>query len=307
MNKLRQRIDDYLTIRRGLGFKLRGYDRLLRDFADHVVQTGASKITAQLAVAWATGLTDVHPIRWKQRLAAVRGFTLYLRTFDVSVEVPAPDLLVYRHQRPTPYIYRETEITKLVASASLLKPRARAVTYQTLFALLAVTGMRVGEALRLNVPDLDLEAGLIHIRQTKFNKSRYLPLHPSAVAALEDYALERAQLWGKPKIPSFFLSMSGTRLLYVCVHSVFRKLVQSIGLQPRSGSGPPRIHDLRHSFAASTLLHWYRARADVAARMPLLSAYLGHADPVSTYWYLEPIPELLALAAERLQEPEQAR
>lgn len=301
MNELLQRVDDYLSLRRGLGFKLRGYDRILGDFADYVIHTNTSVVTAQMALAWATKPAHVQPVRWKHRLSVVRGFTRYLHALDGSVEVPATDLLAHRHHRPTPYLYSDTEIASLIAAAGRLHPPLRAVTHQTLFGLLAVTGMRLGEAIRLDRADVDLEVGLIEVRKTKFNKSRQVPLHASAAAALRNYVRQRNRLDRRPNTPSFFISTRGTRLLDVCVHAVFRQLVVRVGLEPRAGSGRPRIHDMRHTFAVTTLRDWYRAGADVAAKMPLLSAYLGHANPVSTYWYLQAAPELLGLAAERLE------
>lgn len=303
VNELRQRVDDYLGLRRGLGFKLRGHDRLLSDFVDYIIDAKTPAVTAQMALAWATKPTNVQPVRWKQRLSAVRGFACYLHALDPSVEVPATDLLAHRHHRPTPYLYSDTEIVDLLAAAGTLHPPLRAATYQTLFGLLAVTGMRVGEAIRLDRVDVDLEVGLIEIRETKFNKSRRIPLHPSAVTAIEDYGWQRDQLSRHPNTPSYFVSTRGTRLLDMCVHAVFRQLVERVGLGPRAGSSRPRIHGLRHTFAVTTLRDWYRAGADVAAKMPLLSAYLGHANPVSTYWYLQAAPDLLALAAERLEHP----
>jgi len=307
MSERSQRVDDYMALRRAVGFKLRGHDRLLVDFVDYLEHAKASTVTTKLALAWATKSAEVQPVRWKQRLSVVRGFARYLHALDDSVEVPPTDLLAHRHQRPTPYLYSEAEIAALLAAAGTLKPSLRAVTHRTLFGLLAATGMRVGEAIRLDRTDVDLDRGLILVRQTKFNKSRCLPLHPSAVTALEDYRRQRDQLCGQPNTPSFFVSTRRTRLLDVCVHAVFRQLVERIGLRARDGSGQPRIHDLRHTFAMTTLRDWYRAGVDVAARMPLLSAYLGHAHPVSTYWYLQGGPELLALAAERLEHPIEER
>ncbi len=301
MTVLRQRVDDYLTLRRAIGFKLRGHDQLLSDFVDYLENSCISTVTAQAALAWATKPAHVRPVRWQQRLSVVRGFSRYLQTLDPSVQVPAPGLLAYRHPRPVPYLYTEAEIADLLAAAGTLSPLLRTVTHQTLFGLLAVTGMRVGEAIRLDRGDFDRKAGLILIRGTKFNKSRQVPLHPSTVLALEEYARHRDRLCGKPSAPSFFISTRGTRLIDVCVRRVFAELVSRVGLQPRAGSGRPRIHDLRHTFAVLTLRDWYRAGVDVSGKLPILSAYLGHVDPKSTYWYLQAAPELLALAAERLE------
>jgi len=303
MIDLRQRANEYITLRRSLGFKLRGYDRLLTDFVDYLGHEGATAVTAQLALAWATAPENVQQVLWKRRLSVVRGFSQYLHTLDPSVEVPSLDLLGARYRRPMPYLYSETEIVDLMVAAGALKPPLRAATYRTLFGLIAVTGMRLCEAIHLNRIDIDLEGGLLQIRQTKFNKSRQLPLHSTTAAALKEYARERDRLCGKPRAVSFFVSTRGTRLIDTCVHHVFAELVASIGLQPRSGSGHPSIHGLRHTFAVASLCDWYRAGVDVTSRLPLLSAYLGHVNPISTYWYLQATPELLALAAKRLERP----
>ncbi len=243
MSELRQAIDDYLAIRRGLGFKLRDHGRLLADFVDTLDHAGAATVTTPLALAWATKPGGVRPSRWKQRLSVARGFAGYLNAVDPAAEVPAPDLLPYRRERPTPYLYSPADIAGLLAAAGTLRPPQRAATYQTLLGLLAVTGMRVGEAIRLDRDDVDLEIGLVTIRQTKFNKSRQLPLHPSTAAALCGYAGQRDQRCDRPKAPSFFVSTVGTRLIDTLVRSVFARLVGCAGLQPRSGSGRPRVHD----------------------------------------------------------------
>ncbi|MGH2352408.1 MAG: tyrosine-type recombinase/integrase, partial [Chloroflexota bacterium] len=182
-----------------------------------------------------------------------------------------------------------------------LRPALRAVTNATFFGLIATTGMRVGEAIALDRDDVDLGRGLLVVRKAKFNKWRRLPLHPSTVTALRLYAGRREELCRQPRGSSFFVSTRGTRLLQTCVHAVFAGLVNEVGLAPRPGAGRPRIHGLRHSFAVATLRDWYQAGDDVAARLPVLSAYLGHADPSSTYWYLQADPELLGLAAQRLE------
>ncbi len=258
-------------------------------------------------MSWATRPVGVQPVRCAQRLCAVRGFARYLHALDPTVEVPPTDLLPYRRQRPAPYLYSQADIIRLIAAASLLRPALRAATYHTLFGLLAVTGMRVGEAIRLDSDDVDLHAGVLVITQTKFGKHRRLPLHPSTVAALRGYGEERDELCRRPTAPSFFVSTRGTRLLYPCVHAAFTQLLACTGLDAPAGAGNPRIHGLRHSFAVATLRDWYRDGADVAAKLPILSAYLGHAHPASTYWYLSAAPDLLALAAERLEHTEGER
>jgi integrase len=203
--------------------------------------------------------------------------------------------------RATPYLYSETDIAELMKATGALRPPLRSATYATFIGLLAVTGMRVGEALRLDRDDLDEANGLLTVRNSKFGKSREVPLHPSTVEALQTYARLRDQLFSPAAGPSFFLSMAGTRLIYNCFHFTFLRLLRSAGLQRRSPSCRPRPHDLRHTFAVRTLLGWYRAGLDVEAQMPLLSTYLGHFHPRDTYWYLSATPELLTLASQRLE------
>ena len=302
MSTLRAAIEDYLRLRRGLGFKLAEHDRLLADFVDYLDQTGASTITTEAALAWATKPVGVQLHRHRARLCVVRGFARYLHTLDLQVDIPAADLLAHRHQRPTPYLFSPEDIAALLVAASRLRSPLRAATYQNLFGLLAVSGLRVGEAIRLDDDDIDVTAAMLTVRDTKFSKSRQLPLHPTTVAALRRYN-EKRDLWcPRPKVPSFFVSTTGTRLTYSNLRLVFRGLVQDAGIGANSLT-PPRIHDLRHSFAVASLLGWYRDGGDVAARIPLLSAYLGHTSPLSTYWYLHAAPELLALAAARLTHP----
>lgn len=272
MIELRQRVDNYVTLRRSLGFKIYGYDRLLYDFVDYLDRAGASTVTTPLALAWATTPIHAQPIWWKKRLSLIRGFSRYLCTLDPLSEVPPPGLLADRYRRPTPYLYSEAEVTGLLAAAGTLSPLLRAVTHQTLFGLLAVSGMRLGEAIRLDRTDVDLEAGLIRIRETKFNKSRQLPLHITTVMALKEYVQQRERLGSRPRVPSFFVSTRGTRLIAGRVSYVFAQLASRIGLQPRDDAGRPRLHGLRHTFAVTTLRDWYRAGEDVMSKLPILSA-----------------------------------
>jgi integrase len=301
MSPLRDALDDYLRIRRALGFKLSDHGYVLPNLVDDLERAGATTLTTELALAWAVKPTDVHPFRWRQRLSIARGFARYLQTLDPGTEVPARDLLPHPRRRVIARLYSPEQLAALVAAAGALARPLRAATYGTLFGLLAVSGMRVGEALRLNVDDIDLDEGLLVVRKTKFNKSRALPLHPTTTAALRDYSKRRKRLCQRPTGPSFFVSRTGTRLLYVHVREQFIELADQVGMQPRPGERHARLHDVRHSFAVNTLLDWYRADVNVAARLPLLSAYLGHSEPASTYWYLQAAPELLALASDRLE------
>ena len=301
MNPLRQAVTDYLTIRRAMGYKLEGTEQLLHQFIDHLDDIGATTVTVDDAVAWAT-LPEGTSVRWRaHRLAVVRIFARWLITIDAATEIPAAGLLPVRRQRPTPYLFSEGDLAALLAAADTLTPQRRATTYRTLFSLVAVTGMRIGEALGLDRDDIDLDTGVIVVRGAKFGKTRQLPLHASTVAALARYLGQHARLYPRRKTPAVFVARAGTRLAYANANWTFHKLVDRAGLQPRPPSSRPRVHDLRHSFAVNTLLDAYRAGADVQARLPLLSTYLGHVDPANTYWYLSAAPELLALAGHRLE------
>ncbi|MDA8330480.1 MAG: tyrosine-type recombinase/integrase [Candidatus Dormibacteraeota bacterium] len=306
MSGLGQAVDEYLAIRRTMGFKLQDYDRLLGDFVDYLERCGAGTITIQAAVSWATA-PAVSQSYQADRLCAVRGFARYVKGTDPSVEVPPVGLLARRGQRRIPYLFSTADKTGLVEAASRLEPVLRGATYEALFGLVATTGMRIGETIRLERSDVDLHGGVLEINDTKFRKHRRIPLHDSAVAALGRYVEVRDQLCPKPKASSFFISTRGTRLLYVCINEVFRKLVDDIGLTQQSPAGRPRIHDLRHNFAIATLVECYRSGTDPQATLPVLSAYLGHADPIYTYWYLQACPELLGLAAEGLERWEEGQ
>jgi integrase/recombinase XerD len=302
MSGLNQAVEDYLTTRRALGFKLERHGRLLPNLVGYLEGAGAATVTTELALAWATQ-SEGHPDESAKRLSVARGFARYLQTLDSNAEVPAADLLARQQRRASPYLYSDADVVALMAATSTLRFPLRSATYRTLIGLLAVTGMRVGEAIGLVRDDLDWSQRRLIIREGKFGASRELPLHPSTIDALEMYAQLRDQYWPQPRSP-FFISMAGTRLIHENVHWTFRRLVRHVGLQPRSASCRPRIHDLRHTFAVNTLIDWYRSGVDVAAWMPRLSTYLGHAAPAWTYWYLSATPELLSLAAVRLDRSE---
>lgn len=301
MSGLRAALADYLQLRRAMGFTLERPASLLASFVAFAEAQDAGRITAGLALAWATGPTGADPSWHAARLSAVRGFARYLQALDPLTEVPPPGLLPGRSsRRAEPYLYSAADIAALMSAAQSIRSRLRAATYQALIGLLAVTGARVGEAIRLDCGDLDWDEGRLTIRHGKFGKSRQLPLHPTTVEALAGYAQLRDRHCPRPASPAFFVSLAGTRLIYKNVHRTFHRLAGIARLQPRSARCRPRIHDLRHSFAVTTLIAWYRDGGDTATRLPLLSTYLGHADPADTYWYLQAAPELLTLAAARL-------
>ena len=301
MSTLATALAEYLTMRRKLGFKLGREGQLLGDFVAYLDEQRATTVTTELAMAWAQRPKGAHRSWWGARLSAVRVFAKYLQTIDPATEVPPADILPARSQRATPYLYSSSDIDALMVAARGLTSEHRAVTYAMLIGLLAVTGMRVGEAIRLDLDDIDWSEGSLTIRQSKFGKSREVVLHPTTVEALRAYVRHRQQLRPRPRTPGFFVSMAGTRLIYNNVHFTFHELVGQAGIGPRSSRCRPRPHDLRHTFAVNTLLTWYRDGLDVPGRMHLLSTYLGHLDPSETYWYLSASPELLGLAGQRLE------
>jgi integrase len=296
---LRPAIADYLEVRRSLGYKLARPEKLLAQFAGYLEQAGAVTVTAENALAWAV-LPGGSPEWHAYRLAAVRGFAAWLRTIDPAAEIPPCGLIPSRKRRATPYLYSGAEIAALMTAAESLRFPLRTATYQTLIGLLAVTGMRVGEAIALDRGDTDLDAGVLTIRNGKHGKSRLVPVHDTTARALRDYLRLRDSACPDTRTPAVFISPAGTRLIYCNVHATWKKLAASAGLAPRSGSCRPRIHDLRHSFAVRTMLDAYEAGLDGQAVLAALSTYLGHVDPKATYWYLSASPELMAAAGQRL-------
>lgn len=300
MSVLRERLTDYILVRRAVGFKLTGASYLLDHFVGFMEREGATTVTTQLAVTWATQTTG--SVSWgAARLDVVRAFARYLQVLDPDTEVPPTDFLPRSNRRARPYIYDGDEVSALMAAAQALRGRIGRYTYATLIGLLAATGMRTGEAIRLDRGDFDIEQAVLTVRGSKFGKSREVALHATTVAALLAYSRRRDELIPRTSSPCFFVSQAGTQLIATVVHKTFRHLVRCARLQRVSARCRPRLCDFRHSFAVQTLLDWYRDDLDVAARLPLLSTYLGHVNPISTYWYLTATPELLALASQRLQ------
>lgn len=307
MTALSAMVEDYLAMRRSLGFKLTDYGRLLGDFVAYLEATGATTVTAASAVAWAVQPADATPRWWSRRLGVVRGFASHLHAFDPTVEVPPVRLLACPGRRAEPHLYSDAEVAALMAQARGLAPQLRGATYETLIGLLAVTGLRPGEALRLDRGNVDWAGGVLRVVGTKFGKSRDVPLQPTTLEALGEYARARDRSWPEPRSESFFVSSAGTRLVISTVDWTFKGLRGRAGVTWPSGHRAPRLNDLRHRFAVGTLVSWYEAGLDVEARMPLLSTYLGHSNPSHTYWYLSASPELLALAAGRREQAKEAR
>lgn len=293
-------VADYLATRRAMGYKLAYQGQMLGQFAAYLDGVGAQRLTIADAMSWAKQPADAAPVWWAVRLGTVRAFARYLSALDPATEIPPVGLLPEPSHRIVPYIYSDDDIAQLLEGAGRLSPEHRADTYQTLIGLMAVTGMRVGEAVRLDRDDVDFDEGLLTIRNTKLGKSRQLPLHATSVEALAVYARRRDERRPRPKGPSFFTSSIGTRLLRDNVSTVFPRLVRDTGLASPNRTRPPRLHDVRHSFAVRCVIRWYQEGLDVERRLPLLSTYLGHVAPSSTYWYLSGVPELLELIADRL-------
>jgi integrase len=304
MSPLEKRAQEYLALRRSLGHKLDDVERLLPRLVVHLQQTGNTTVTIEAAVAWAqqpqSGPDSSVPPR---RMSIARGFARFMSGFDPVTEVPPVGLLPSRRRRRIPYLYSLDDIRALMSAARAIPTLLRAATYQTLIGLPAVTGMRVGEAIHLTRADIDWSDGVLLIRESKFGKTRELPLHPSTIDALAAYARFRDQQQPQPTTASFFVSIVGTQLIYADVGFTFRGLVRAANVGADSPI-TPRIHDVRHSYAVHTVVGWYRTGEDVATRLPHLSTYLGHRDPRHTYTYLSASPELLALAAARLEEQE---
>jgi integrase len=306
MSALSTALTEYLTVRRTLGFQLYATGRYLTQFVRFAEDEGAAFITRDLALRWATQPQQVSPAHWARRLAMVRLFARYCSALDVRTEIPPPDLIPAHYQRKPPYLYTDQEVARLVQAAGQLpSPQGlRAATYSTVFGLLATTGMRISEPLALNRADVDLEQGALTIRDSKFGKSRWIPVHSTTQAMLQRYDGLRNRLFPTALTPAFFVSERATRLTQWAVRDTFVKLSHRIGLRAPQARYGPRLHDLRHRFAIRTLLDGYRAGVEVDRRLPKLAAYLGHAHVNDTYWYLSATPELLALAVQRL-EPQQ--
>jgi integrase len=298
MTTFSQHVEDYLRLRRSFGYKLDEAARVLPRFAARLEAAGAEFVTIDLALAWALE-PEVPPgsVVPSVRILVVRGFARYMAGVDRRTEIPPTGLVPFRRRRRAPFIYSDADIVALMNQArrSIREP-LRAATYQTLIGLLAASGLRIGEAIKLDRGDIDWTDGVLLVRESKFNKSRYVPLHDSALRALARYARRRDELCPAPRDESFFVSLHGTRLMRNVIDRTFRRLCDHAQVGATAPL-PPRVHDVRHTFAVNTLLGWYRDGVDVQARLPALSTYLGHRDPSYTYYYLSAAPELLAHAA----------
>lgn len=308
MNTLRQAVDEYLSMRRNLGFKLREAGKGLLDFVTFMEQHRAPYITQALALAWAQQPANVQPAHWARRLSFVRGFSRYRSSIDPRTQIPPPGLLPFQPKRARPYLYTDEEIKSLLRAALNMPHRYERSAllpwvYYCLFGLLSVSGLRLGEARHLKLEDVDLQAAVLTVRSAKFGKTRLVPLHASTCKVLADYIARRQHHWaGRPVSSYLFVSSWGNRLDGGGIHRAFYGLSRQIGLRGATASHGPRLHDLRHRFATNTLVNWYRSDQDPERRLPLLSAYLGHVHVADTQWYLEGSPELMREAMRRLEQ-----
>jgi integrase len=302
MRTLEHALENYLNTRRALGFRLHEHERLLTQFVAFVKMKQSDYITTEMALDFATNCRAT-PTRWAKRFGIIRLFCRYVHAIDSRTPL-LPDRVFGRSDgRARPYIFSENDIYGLVeACKTITLGKLRNATYSTLLGLIAVTGMRVGEAMKLDDRDVDWTEGILMIREAKFNKSRQVLLHPSTVEELKRYRRLRNQLRPVRKIPNFFIGHRGGQLRHVTIHGIFVLALRRIGLDKQKGTVNPRIHCLRHSFAVNTLIRWYTDGHDVEQRIPLLSTYMGHISPSSTYWYLSAVPDLMALAASRLEK-----
>jgi integrase len=309
MSVIRKAVDEYLALRRSLGFKLCSHQYVLHDFVSYFEKKRLPYITNREVLHWAKLSENASPRYWASRITKVRGFAQHWSATDTRTEIPPLGMIPYHYVRSAPYIYKDEQIVQLIKASKHLQSKTglRQWTYSTLFGLIAVAGLRISEAVNLKGEDVDLTQGVITIRQTKFGKTRLVPVHSSTQRALQKYVRHRESILSKPKTDNFFVSEKGTRLTGCAVRWIFISLSRQIGLRGKCDGHGPRIHDLRHTLAVKLLMNWYRAGLNVEQQMPKLSAYLGHAHITDTYWYLSATPELLRLASNRLEHLEKRK
>ncbi len=306
MSALREAVRDYLELRHSLGFKLEDAGLKLPRFVAFLEERGSSRITTALALEWAQQPTAVQPAEWARRLGEVRGLARYCHASDPLTEIPPQGLLPHRSTRARPYLYSDQEVEQLLAAALKLPTNWHRTPlypwkFHCVLGLLSTTGMRMSEALNLQVSDVDLDQALLTVRGAKLGKSRLIPLHASTRDVLADYLRRRTEYFGTAVSPYLFVSDRGNQMDQSRLHRTFYTLSRSIGLRAADASHGPRLHDFRHRFAVKVLLAWYQSGQDSTRLMPVLSTYLGHVSVEDTYWYLSAWPELMAHAMSRLE------
>jgi integrase len=307
MSTLHDALTEYLATRRALGTQLRWPESSLRNFVDFVEAESAEFLTTELALRWTFKPMGVQRATYAGRLAIVRAFAAWLQAMDARTQIPPRGILPTRQCRPVPHIYTDTEIADLMAAAGKLRSRSglRSATFRTLIGLMSSSGLRPGEAIRLDIGDVDLVSGILTVRESKFGKSRFVPLEESARTALAAYSAFRDTVLPRRATPAFLVTQQGARVTGHMARRTFADLCKAVGLRsvtrPRRAGRGPRLQDIRHTFATRRLIAWYRAGVDVDRLMLRLSTYLGHVSVVETYWYIQAVPELLQLATERLE------
>jgi integrase/recombinase XerD len=302
MNALREAVQDYLAMRRALGFRLLLAGNALQDFVTFMEKQRAVHVTQRRALQWAQQPKNAQMATWAARLGYVRGFAQYYKAMDPRTEIPPSGLMPYRPCRSKPYLYSSAEIEALLKAALTVSDGIGLSpwTYFCFFGLLSVSGLRLGEALDLKLEDVDLDEGVLTVHG-KFGKVRLVPLHESTRKVLADYIARRKRfLAGRPAL-HLFVSNTDHPLHRSVVYKTFHALSRQIGIRSPTAIHGPRLHDFRHRYATETLLQWYRNGDEVERRLPLLSAYLGHVHPSDTYWYLSLCPELMGLAVKLLE------
>lgn len=299
MSGLADHLADYLALRRALGYRLVEHGRELASFVAFCDQRDEHTVTITAAIAWASS-SDTSVGQTSRRLSMVRRFASYLVAFDDNTQVPPVDVVHAPQARTTPYLYSPDEVGALITAARRLQPELRGATIATAVGLMAATGLRTGEVIAVDHSDIDLAAAMLTVRNSKWHKSRHVPIHDTIAAALDRYRHLRDRTIPAPHTDAFLVSVTGSRLRPAELTGRFRALLADLGIQAPPFRRPPRLYDLRHTFAVSTLVDWHAAGADVQARLPILSTYLGHLNPASTYWYLQAAPELLGVVAHRV-------
>jgi integrase len=301
-------VEQFLDERHRLGFASRPMRYALRSFATYVdAQALTGPLRIEVMASWARCPKNASddPLTWARRLKGLRPFARWFRQFEPGTEVPDSSIFGSVGQRLAPHIYTEQEIADLLAAAHRLQPPLRGATYETLFGLLAATGLRLSEAVHLLDRDVDLKSGLLQVRQTKFAKSRQVPVHPTTLVALRRYATLRDCEVGVTEEMPFFVATRGRRrgcaLCLRHVRRIFQDLREELGWVNRGAHAAPRVHDLRHAFVVGRILRWQEEGIDIDQQMLALSTYVGHANVTNTYWYLSAVPELLARAAARFE------
>ena len=302
---MKDRVENYLKYRRNLGFALLAEGGELMAFAKYADAKGhRGALTTELATEWASSSKRASRLSWARRLEIVRCFAKFCRTIEPNTQIPPKAMFGPAHRRITPHIYSEQEISDLLIATQQLHPikGLRPITFQFLFCLLVSTGLRISEALRLSRKDVDLIHGVLTIRETKFYKSRYVPLHATAIHALQEYSLLRDKCKPAPHCDKFFILDNGRSINIRQAQYSFNCLRSILGWHKTHHKKMPRLYDFRHTFVCRRLIAWYEEGKDINQVIPFLSTYLGHVKVANTYWYITGIPKLMAIATKRFEK-----